>query len=64
MTNNRIHDRADVTATALLQIIRQRPDDDALRAQLVDVLRDEFRDVVREVVNDVFSNPDNERNSS
>jgi hypothetical protein len=58
---SRIRDRADVAATALLLIIRECPDDDLLRAQIVDVLGDEFRDIVREVVGDVFASSDSDR---
>jgi len=40
-------DRAEAVASAVLQIIKQHLDDDALRGQLAEVLRDEFTDIAR-----------------
>jgi hypothetical protein len=41
-------DRAEAVASAVLQIIKQHLNDDALlRGQLVEALRDEFTDVAR-----------------
>jgi hypothetical protein len=51
---SRIRDRAEVVTTALLQIVRESPDEARTHVRFVDLLRNEFCDVARELINEGF----------
>jgi hypothetical protein len=53
---SKVPDRAELVATAIRQMIQSHFDDAALRAQLVEVLRDEFDDVARQTLNETQPN--------